>query len=212
MEQLKRLREARGLSQVKLAARADVNPATVNQIEGGKRSASPATLRKLADALDVSLYELIEGEPRPLVQPRLPDAGDERRTPSLRSWIDFAGRTADRWEAEFEEREAEWQAAEAHIRKNVKWLPNLSWAAEIFRTYANILEAANAELNYGLDVYETAEVQDLFKNTQRLEEIVERTKPWYQGEEAPRMAEVIDLQQAMAARVETITARSSQSA
>ena len=65
MEQLKRWREARGLSQTKLAARADVNPATVNQIEGGKRTASPATLHKLADALDVSLYELLEGEPSP---------------------------------------------------------------------------------------------------------------------------------------------------
>ena len=65
MEQLKRWREVRGLSQTKLAARADVNPATVNQIEGGKRTASPATLHKLADALDVSLYELLEGEPIP---------------------------------------------------------------------------------------------------------------------------------------------------
>ena len=65
MEQLKRWREARGLSQTKLAARADVNPATVNQIEGGKRTASPATLHKLAGALDVSLYELLEGEPSP---------------------------------------------------------------------------------------------------------------------------------------------------
>jgi transcriptional regulator with XRE-family HTH domain len=62
MEKLKRLREASGLSQVKLAARADLNPATVNQIERGMRDASPGTLRKLADALGVSLYELMEEE------------------------------------------------------------------------------------------------------------------------------------------------------
>jgi transcriptional regulator with XRE-family HTH domain len=61
MEQLKRLREERGLSQVKLAARADLNPATVNQIERGARNASPGTLRKLAEALGVSLVDLIEG-------------------------------------------------------------------------------------------------------------------------------------------------------
>ncbi len=60
MEKLKQLREERGLSQVKLAARADLNPATVNQIERGMRDASPGTLRKLADALDVSLVELLE--------------------------------------------------------------------------------------------------------------------------------------------------------
>ena len=65
MEKLKRLREERGLSQVKLAARADLNPATVNQIERGMRDASPGTLRKLADALEVSLYELMEEKETP---------------------------------------------------------------------------------------------------------------------------------------------------
>jgi transcriptional regulator with XRE-family HTH domain len=87
MERLKRLREARGLSQIKLAQRADLNPATVNQIEGGKRAASPGTLHKLAVALDVSLYELLEGEPRPKagsssLEPSLNDVlADERRKP-----------------------------------------------------------------------------------------------------------------------------------
>jgi transcriptional regulator with XRE-family HTH domain len=71
MEKLTRLREERGLSQVKLAARADLNPATVNQIERGMRNASLGTLRKLADALDVSLYELLEEEV-PKVQVPLP--------------------------------------------------------------------------------------------------------------------------------------------
>ncbi len=76
MEQLKRLREERGLSQVKLAARADLNPATVNQIERGARNASPRTLRKLADALGVSLVDLIEGNyPKARApQPSLEDA------------------------------------------------------------------------------------------------------------------------------------------
>ncbi len=59
MEKLKQLREERGLSQVKLAARADLNPATVNQIERGARVASPSTIRKLADALEVSIYDLM---------------------------------------------------------------------------------------------------------------------------------------------------------
>jgi transcriptional regulator with XRE-family HTH domain len=70
MEKLKRLREERGLSQVKLAARADLNPATVNQIERGMRDASPGTLRKLADALEVSLYELLEEEAPKAQAPR----------------------------------------------------------------------------------------------------------------------------------------------
>src|SRR5215211_311660 len=76
MEQLKRLREERGLSQVKLAARADLNPATVNQIERDARNASPGTLRKLAEALGVSLVDLIEGNyPKAQApQPSLEDA------------------------------------------------------------------------------------------------------------------------------------------
>src|SRR5215208_6402234 len=99
MEQLKRLREARGLSQTKLAARADVNPATVNQIEGGKRTASPATLHKLAAALDVSLYELLEGEPHPKAsassQPRFNGLLEEERRSSRFSEAIIAA--AERW-------------------------------------------------------------------------------------------------------------------
>ena len=60
MEKLRRLRTERGLSQARLAARAELDPSTVNQIERGAREASPATLRKLAEALDVGLAELLE--------------------------------------------------------------------------------------------------------------------------------------------------------
>lgn len=76
MEQLKRLRTEKGLSQARLAARAEVDPSTVNQIERGAREASPATLRKLAHALDVSLFELLEDD-SPKVQSPLPlDVGN----------------------------------------------------------------------------------------------------------------------------------------
>src|SRR5215217_2636056 len=62
METLRRLRTEKGLSQARLAARAELDPSTVNQIERGAREASPATLRKLAEALDVRLAELLEDE------------------------------------------------------------------------------------------------------------------------------------------------------
>ncbi len=65
MDKIRELRIERGLSQAKLAARAGVDPSTINQIERGARNASPLTLRKLAQALDVSLYDLLEGEPHP---------------------------------------------------------------------------------------------------------------------------------------------------
>src|SRR5215210_6366122 len=89
MEKLKRLREERGLSQVKLAARADVNPSTVNQIERGMRDASPGTLRKLADALDISLYELMMEEEAPKAQAPLPleEATDAGQLPRVQAFL-----------------------------------------------------------------------------------------------------------------------------
>jgi transcriptional regulator with XRE-family HTH domain len=82
MEKLRRLRTERGLSQARLAARAELDPSTVNQIERGAREASPATLRKLAEALDVGLAELLEDvSPKaPTPSPELPFNGleDER--------------------------------------------------------------------------------------------------------------------------------------
>lgn len=103
MKNLKWLREQRELSQVKLAARADLNPATVNQIERGMRDASPGTLRKLADALGVSLYELMEEEEAPKVQAPLPFDVPQRerreQSPETRTLTEFL-RTVKRWSLE----------------------------------------------------------------------------------------------------------------
>src|SRR4028118_231531 len=119
MEQLKRGREARGLSQTKLAARADVNPATVNQIEGGKRTASPATLHKLAVALDVSLYGLLEGEPsskaprRSSLELSLVNGGREEDRPTAH-WsaaVDQAQRLRKSGRARMEEALEAWRAS-----------------------------------------------------------------------------------------------------
>jgi transcriptional regulator with XRE-family HTH domain len=56
---LRELRVEQDLSQARLAARAGVDPSTVNQIERGARQPSPATLRKLAGALGVGIAELL---------------------------------------------------------------------------------------------------------------------------------------------------------
>jgi len=102
MEKLRRLRTERGLSQARLAARAEVDPSTVNQIERGAREASPATLRKLAEALDVGLAELLEDvSPKaPAPSPELPFNGleDGRREAIYQPWLDFVNGYADDWE------------------------------------------------------------------------------------------------------------------
>ncbi len=55
---LKRLREQRVLSLTDLAQIAGVNRVTINRIENGKQKPMPRTLRKLAEALQVSVEEL----------------------------------------------------------------------------------------------------------------------------------------------------------
>jgi transcriptional regulator with XRE-family HTH domain len=66
MEELKRLRKAKGLSQAKLAALADLDPSTVSQIETGARRANTRTLEKLAAVLGVEVSELFPKGQAPL--------------------------------------------------------------------------------------------------------------------------------------------------
>jgi len=57
-QEVKRLREARGWTQAKLAVEAGMAPSAVNQIENGKRSPSASSLNKLAEALGVEVADL----------------------------------------------------------------------------------------------------------------------------------------------------------
>ena len=59
---LKKLREQRVLSLTDLAQMAGVNRVTINRIENGKQKAMPRTLRKLAEALQVSVEELRDAQ------------------------------------------------------------------------------------------------------------------------------------------------------
>jgi transcriptional regulator with XRE-family HTH domain len=57
---LKRLREAKGFSQLQLAKRADVAQAYISEMEAGaKKNPGIETLRKLAKALGVPVTELL---------------------------------------------------------------------------------------------------------------------------------------------------------
>jgi|GEM_PF-2173150 transcriptional regulator with XRE-family HTH domain len=141
MEQLKRLRTEKGLSQARLAARAEVDPSTVNQIERGAREASPATLRKLAHALDVSLFELL-GDDSPKVEPSLPfeEQGDEqRRREKYLPWLEFANRYSERWYERADRGDLdesairEWKATLQDLGKSVLRLreeEELGWSQE----------------------------------------------------------------------------------
>jgi transcriptional regulator with XRE-family HTH domain len=61
---VRRLRELRALSQRELAARAKLSITTVNRIETGQRRPIPKTVRKLAEALEVTPEELLAKQPK----------------------------------------------------------------------------------------------------------------------------------------------------
>lgn len=67
MEELRRLRKLRGLTQAKLAVQADLDPSSLSQIETGARHPTTRTLEKLAGVLGVEVRELF-----PLEQATLP--------------------------------------------------------------------------------------------------------------------------------------------
>jgi len=58
------IRERSGLSKTALAERAGVDRTLVHRIENGERNATPAVIRKLADALDCPLLALIGPDDR----------------------------------------------------------------------------------------------------------------------------------------------------
>lgn len=57
-ERIRTLRHQRGLSQEKLALKADITPSYMGQVERGERGATIDTLEKIAASLDITLEEL----------------------------------------------------------------------------------------------------------------------------------------------------------
>ena len=65
-ERLRKTRESKGLSQGELGQKAGLQPSAISHFESGRRSPSFDNLRRLADALSVTLDFLLgrESEPR----------------------------------------------------------------------------------------------------------------------------------------------------
>jgi len=59
-QNIKKFRVRNNWSQVVLAQKAGISVNFINDIEAGKKWASPASMIKIADALDVEVYELLK--------------------------------------------------------------------------------------------------------------------------------------------------------
>ena len=105
MEELRRMREEAGFTQVGLAKASGVDRATINKIEQGHRSPTIETLEKLAGALAVEMGDFFpKAQPRLPMLPDSPAAGavadEEQRLQYLRAWRIYIHRLARRWEEE----------------------------------------------------------------------------------------------------------------
>jgi transcriptional regulator with XRE-family HTH domain len=97
MEELRRLRKERGLTQRGLAEASGVDPATISLVENGKRRPHLETLDSLAMALGVEVTDLI-----PKAEPSLFDTGGQRRDrqgvePVSRVRAELLEKLADLW-------------------------------------------------------------------------------------------------------------------
>jgi len=59
---IKRIRLLRKLSQADFAEKMDISVPFLSDIENGKKWVSPATLAKIADAMNIQVYELLKPE------------------------------------------------------------------------------------------------------------------------------------------------------
>jgi transcriptional regulator with XRE-family HTH domain len=99
MRRIRELRAERGLTQVRLAVAADMNPATLNRIEQGKANPNIKTLERLASALGVGLVELLEDDSKKAQAPLWSDeAAGTRAAALLRAWRAFIWDLVLRWE------------------------------------------------------------------------------------------------------------------
>ncbi|MDP9481487.1 MAG: helix-turn-helix domain-containing protein [Actinomycetota bacterium] len=180
MEQLKRLRTERNLSQTKLAQLADLNPATVNQIEKGAREASTATLRKLADALDVSLVELLRDDSPKEQAPLSHEDEEQRRLHYLRAWRMHVDQVADRWRGKLEKHnrtssEIQWETDGPPVEGRMPLA--YGWASEVSAMANDLAESILETLQEAISrftLHERREALELLGALRRLGDIADQ--------------------------------------
>lgn len=72
-DNIKKLREQKGLSQKELAGLIGVNPAQYGRVENSKVEPTLKTLLKIASALEVSLDDIVKGKTDPLQEMEVKD-------------------------------------------------------------------------------------------------------------------------------------------
>lgn len=134
MERIRQLRKERGLSQVKLAVMADMDPATLNRLERGTGNPNLKTLERVADALGVEVVDFFPKAPRrSSLEPTLLNGlEDERQLLDYRKCREALDRFCDYWEQALDDDRLDRRACdefEAGAKLTSKLLVEL-WRAE----------------------------------------------------------------------------------
>jgi transcriptional regulator with XRE-family HTH domain len=189
-----RAREMLGYGLEKTAQEAGVSKNSVLRAEHGE-DIRPVTARKIAAALGVRVADLI-GESETLkAQPRLPDFNGESRAPSLHNQINLVNNLADYAEREIEDRERE-TAYKSSLGQKVKRTRDAHWALAMMHVALELAKTF-ADDPYMQDlVYDSGEVAELYRGHRRLDDVIDRTRAWFDDEEA----EVRDLDEYRRAR------------
>jgi transcriptional regulator with XRE-family HTH domain len=118
MERIRQLRKERGLSQVKLAVMADMDPATLNRLERGTGNPNLKTLERVADALGVEAADFFpKGTRRSSPEPSLfIGLEDERHLLDYRKCREALDRFCDYWEQALDEDRLDRRACEEFNR------------------------------------------------------------------------------------------------
>jgi transcriptional regulator with XRE-family HTH domain len=182
MERIRQLRKERGLSQVKLAVMADMDPATLNRLERGTGNPNLKTLERVADALAVEVADFFPKAPgRSSPQPSLNDALEDLRSTTDR----FEGyhaiqKALDEYREQWEKRLAEGDFDKAALEEAGRALKAF-WPA--------VTSAADAEMGegarWGVQREEAAAQSVLLPAIQRFQVLCDRVNRTYHEKYEP---------------------------
>jgi transcriptional regulator with XRE-family HTH domain len=152
---LRDIRLRRGLSQADLSKRTGVAEYTISEVEAGKRTPRPSTLRKLAQGLDVEVADLY-GEPEyPLGQaPPSPQQSfnglleEERRTQDLYAWKSYLAQRVQWCEKVLQKRpEDDWNNPFLSLDTAIQWAIYVGIESTLLRNtiQAEVLPHANGD-------------------------------------------------------------------
>jgi transcriptional regulator with XRE-family HTH domain len=182
MERIRQLRKERGLSQVKLAVIADMDPATLNRLERGTGNPNLKTLERVADALGVEVADFFPKAPgRSSPQPSLNDALEDFRSMTERFECYHAIQKAlDEYREQWEKRLAEGDFDKAALEEAGRALKAF-WPA--------VTAAADAEMGegarWGVQPEEAAAQSALLPAIQRFQALCERVNRTYREKYEP---------------------------